>query len=265
MICTITGSSDEFSSVKKRVSISLVSHRQFALAAELLDDLGAHCSEDIAEVILTINIGEAVSLTQDKFSFPVRILRNFQPKGFGANHNAAFKITTGDYFCVLNPDIRLKENPFAALIALARQTGVGVVAPRIVNTAGLREDSARRFPTPLELLRKALGGKSEVVTDAPDVCAPDWVAGMFMLFPASVFRAMGGFDERYFLYYEDVDLCARLALAGYKRLVCPDVAVVHDARRSSHRRLGYAAMHMRSIFRFFFSDVYRKVCKLPQA
>lgn len=231
----------------------------------MLNDLREHCSGDIAEVILTINIDEAVSLKQEILPFPVRVLRNFQPKGFGENHNAAFKIATGDYFCVLNPDIRLKENPFPALIALARQTAVGVVAPRIVNSAGLREDSARRFPTPFELLRKALGGKSEVVTDAPEVSAPDWVAGMFMLFPASVFRAMGGFDERYFLYYEDVDLCARLALAGYKRLVCPDVAVVHEARRSSHRRLRFAVMHVRSILRFFFSDVYRKVRKLSQS
>lgn len=248
--------------MKKRVSISLVTHRQFALAAELLDDLQELCSEDIAEVILTINIDETVSLTQEKFPFHFRIIRNLQPKGFGANHNAAFKLATGDYFCVLNPDIRLKENPFPALIALAQQTAVGVVAPRIVNTAGLREDSARRFPTPFELLRKALGGKSEVVTDAADVSAPDWVAGMFMLFPRSVFEELHGFDERYFLYYEDVDLCARLALTGYKRLVCSDVTVVHDARRSSHGNLRYAAMHLQSIFRFFFSDVYRQVRKL---
>lgn len=250
--------------MNKSISISVVSHRQFALVAEMLDDLREYCSADIAEVILTINIDESVSLTQENLPFSVRVLRNSLPKGFGANHNAAFKIATGDYFCVLNPDIRLKENPFPVLIALAQKSGVGVVAPRIVNTAGLREDSARRFPTPFELLRKALGGKSEVVSDAADVSAPDWLAGMFMMFPAPVFRVMGGFDERFFLYYEDVDLCARLALAGYKRLVCPDVAVVHDARRSSHRRLRYAAMHVRSILRFFFSDVYRKVRKLSQ-
>ena len=230
------------------------------LVKYLLSDLQAHCSADHIEIILTRNVAEPHDFNPGGLTFPIRLIDNPSPKGFGANHNAAFKIATGDYFCVLNPDIRLKENPFPALIALAEQTAVGVVAPRIVNTSGLREDSARRFPTPRELLRKALGGKSEVVTDAPD-----WVAGMFMLFPAPVFRAMGGFDKRFFLYYEDVDLCARLALAGYKRLVCPDVAVVHDARRSSHRRLRYAAMHMRSILRFFFSDVYRKVRKLPQA
>ena len=248
--------------MNKLVTVSLVSHGQFSLVLQVLSDLTRLCANDIAEAVLTINIDEAVSLPLDGPAFPVRVLRNIQPKGFGENHNAAFKLATGDFFCVLNPDIRLKDNPFPTLIKMAQQTGVGVVAPRIVNTSGLREDSARRFPTPSELLRKALGGKSEVVTDAPDASVPDWIAGMFMLFPRSVFEELHGFDERYFLYYEDVDLCARLALAGYKRLVCSDVTVVHDARRSSHGNLRYAAMHLQSIFRFFFSDVYRQIRKL---
>lgn len=235
------------------------------LVKHLLNDLQSQCSAEHIEIILTRNVPEIDDIYIADIPFPVRLVDNPSPKGFGANHNAAYKIARGDYFCVLNPDIRLMENPFPSLIAQAQQQKVGVVAPRILNPVGLREDSARRFPTPTELLRKALGGASEVVTDSHHASAADWVAGMFMLFPSSVFRAMGGFDERYFLYYEDVDICARLALAGYKRLVCSDVAVVHDARRSSHRRFDYAAMHLRSILRFFFSDVYRQVRKLSQS
>ena len=235
------------------------------LVTQLLDDLQAQCSAEHIEIILTRNVPETHNFNPEEFSLPLRLIDNPSSKGFGANHNAAFKIATGDYFCVLNPDIRLKENPFPALIALAQQTGAGVVAPRIVTISGLREDSARRFPTPFELLRKALGGESEVVSDAPDASVPDWIAGMFMLFPRSVFDELRGFDERYFLYYEDVDLCARLALAGYKRLVCSDVTVVHDARRSSHGNLRYAAMHLKSIVRFFSSDVYRQIRKLQKS
>lgn len=246
------------------ISVSIISHHQIHLVKHLLSDLQAHCFAEHIEIILTRNVTEPHDFNPVELTFPIRLIDNPSPKGFGANHNAAFKIATGDYFCVLNPDIRLKENPFPALIALAQQAGVGVVAPRIVNTAGLREDSARRFPTHLELLRKAMGGKSDVVTDGSGASAPDWIAGMFMLFPRKVFEEMGGFDERYFLYYEDVDLCARLALAGYKRLVCQEVSVIHDARRSSHRNLRYAALHARSIVRFFSSDVYRKVRAVHQ-
>jgi GT2 family glycosyltransferase len=250
--------------MNNRISISLISHGQIALAKHVLDDLHAYCADDIAEVLLTINMAETVSLSLEHFAFPIRVLRNASPKGFGANHNAAFRLVKGDFFCVLNPDIRLTDNPFPALVELAERERVGVVAPRICNGAGEREDSARCFPTLRELLGKFFGGKSAAVPDTAGVCAPDWVAGMFMLFPTSVFREMNGFDERYFLYYEDVDLCARLALAGYKRLVCPDVRVVHEARRSSHRDVRYAWMHVQSILRFFSSDVYRRVRRLRQ-
>jgi hypothetical protein len=231
------------------------------LVEKLLTDLDEHCSFDICEVILTINVEEPVP-DVTVYNFPVQIIKNDLPHGFGANHNAAFNQAKGDFFCVLNPDIQLTMNPFPTLLDLAAQLDVGVVAPRVVNNFGQREDSERRFPTPLELMKKIFGGKSAVWSDANPVSSPDWIAGMFMLFPRSVFEEVHGFDESYFLYYEDVDLCARLALAGYKRLVCSDVTVVHDARRSSHGNIRYAFMHLKSIFRFFFSDVYRQVRKL---
>lgn len=243
-------------------TVSIVSHNQAALVMNLVDDLKSFCGPCVDEVIVTINIAEEVRLDVSQYNFPIRVLRNPAPKGFGANHNAAFLASSSDFFCILNPDIRLTQNPFPTLFEFAGQPDVGVVAPRVVNNSGDREDSERRFPTPCELMKKIAGGKSAVWSDAHPVSSPDWIAGMFMLFPRSVFEKLHGFDERYFLYYEDVDLCARLALAGYKRLVCSDVTVVHDARRSSHGNLRYAAMHLKSIFRFFFSDVYRQVRKL---
>jgi GT2 family glycosyltransferase len=247
--------------MNKSVTISIISHHQFFLVEKLLLDLSAHSSMDICDVILTVNVDEPVP-DESKYNFPVQIIKNTTPQGFGSNHNAAFKLTKSDFFCVLNPDIRLTMNPFPRLLELARQSDVGAVAPRVVNKSGQREDSERRFPTPWELMKKIAGGKSAIWSDAHPVSSPDWIAGMFMLFPRSVFEEFHGFDERYFLYYEDVDLCARLALAGYKRLVCSDVTVVHDARRSSHGNFRYASMHLKSIFRFFLSDVYRQVRKL---
>lgn len=244
------------------ITISIVSHGQGGLVGMALNDLAKFTGEISFEVILTKNIPEELPFSLADFSYPIRVVENSLLKGFGANHNAAFRFAQGDFFCVLNPDIRLTMNPFPTLLDLIHHSDVGVVAPRVVNNFGQREDSERRFPTPWELMKKIAGGKSAVWSDAHPVSSPDWIAGMFMLFPRSVFEELHGFDERYFLYYEDVDLCARLALAGYKRLVCSDVTVVHDARRSSHGNLRYAAMHLKSIFRFFFSDAYREIRKL---
>jgi GT2 family glycosyltransferase len=78
-----------------------------------------------------------------------------------------------------------------------------------------------------------------------------------MLFRSEAFADVGGFDERFFLYYEDVDICARLWNAGWKVVLQPSVSVVHDARRSSHRDLRYASLHARSMMLYFSKHLGR--------
>ena len=124
------------------------------------------------------------------------------------------------------------------------------------------EESARCFPTPMEISGKFFGGVSAIHESIEnDVSFPDWVAGMFMLFPTKVFRELGGFDTRYFLYYEDVDLCARLKLKGYRVTLCQKTSVIHDAQRGSHKSFHYLKWHLASLLRFFLSPVYQQLRK----
>lgn len=241
------------------LSISIVSHRQIELVRCVMDTLLEHCPRLSIEVLLTLNVAEPVPFDMQAYPFPVSVFRNPCPKGFGENHNAAFGRSSGRYFCVLNPDVRFIADPFSLLIE-SLSSDVGVVAPRIIDSKGEPEDSARKFPAPREILAKMAGGKSMVYQPGETKTGgPDWVAGMFMLFPREAFRKTGGFDERYFLYYEDVDICARLTLAGYRVMLCPAASVIHDARRTSHRNLRYLGWHLASMFRFFLSDAYRKL------
>ena len=80
-----------------------------------------------------------------------------------------------------------------------------------------------------------------------------------MLLRSSTFESIGGFDERYFLYYEDVDLCARLRLLGLEVAQTPGAFVTHHARRASHRDLRYLRLHARSMIKFFLSRPFRQV------
>lgn len=242
------------------LSISVVSHRQIRLVESLLADIRQYCSSVSIEVILTVNVDEPLFLGTNDYAFPIRIIRNRDPKGFGENHNAAFKLAAGNYFCVLNPDIRLESNPFPPLFACLEDVSVGLAGPLVVGESGRMEDSARRFPTPLKIFCKAIGnckGRDYLVND--EVIFPDWVGGMFMLFRREVYAELGGFDERYFLYYEDVDLCARLRLRGYEVALCPAAKVVHHAQRSSHRNLQYLIWHVASMLRFFLSSSFVKI------
>lgn len=242
------------------LSISVVSHLQIGMVHDLLKDLATHLDGMNFEFLLTLNLEERVPFSMDEFPFPIRLIHNTQPKGFGANHNYAGRQAAGEFFCVMNPDIRLESNPFVPLMAGLDAPQAGVVAPLVLDSAHRPEDSARRFPTPLFILKKAMGIARRMDYELlGGEVYPDWVGGMFMVFRRSVFQSMNGFDERYFMYYEDVDLCARLRLAGYKAILFPHAHVVHLARRSSHRSLRYMGWHLASMMRFFLSPVFWRV------
>src|SRR6266513_500142 len=232
------------------ITLSVVSHRQNRLLNQLLEDIGRFCANR-ATVLVTLNTDDPEPLLASRMPGAIEVISNVRPKGFGANHNAAFAKCQTPFFCVANPDLRLRANPFTSLIETLSDPAVGVVGPLVRNPSGSVEDSARRFPSVSSLLGKLWGGAT-----GPDYpidhgpIAVDWIAGMFMLFRADTCRAVGGFDEDYFLDYVDVDLCRRLTRLGMKVLYDPLAEVAHDARRASHRDIRLAGHHIASIVRF---------------
>lgn len=242
------------------ITVSIVNHGHGDLVTALLGDLAEIAPGTALEVILTNNIPHK-AITRLPEGVSGRIIDNPAPLGFGHNHNNALAQAQGTHLCVMNPDIRLLDNPFPVLVAQAERPGVGVAAPAILSATHRIEDSARRFPTPWSLLRRRTGGDDGRYAYALGQATfpVDWVAGMFMLFRADRFRAVGGFDQRYFLYCEDVDLCARLWRSGQQVLLCPQAAAVHDARRDSHRNLKFLRWHMASYLRFFATHWLRRI------
>jgi N-acetylglucosaminyl-diphospho-decaprenol L-rhamnosyltransferase len=216
--------------------------------------------DEVSQIILTCNIPEKIVLPDDS-----RILRidNLTPKGFGANHNNAFNFTNGLWFVVLNPDVILLDNPFPQLLSIANKFEFGVFSPIAINSLGVSEDSWRKFPTFFSLFRKLFCGfEGRYDLPSASLSSPfkvDWVSGLFMIFNYSVYRSLGGFDEKYFLYYEDVDICARAWLSDIPVIACPSVRVIHDAQRSSHTNLKYMRWHIFSMFRFLLKYSNRSI------
>lgn len=239
------------------ITVSVVSHGHGALLPPLLGDLAA-CPA-VSAVVLTHNIPEPDVALPAAPAYGASILRNARPKGFGANHNAAFAHCTTPFFCVLNPDVRMEQDPFPVLLDAFQDERVALCAPAVVAPDGRIEDSVRHFPRPLGLVRKALGwsdGRYPFALGDPPLL-PEWVAGMFMLVRARDYAAVSGFDEDFHLYYEDVDLCARLWQAGRRVVVCPGASVVHDARRASRRNLRHLSWHLTSMLRFMLKQLGR--------
>lgn len=235
---------------ERDVTLSIVSHGQNALVNELLDDVQRVCADRVT-LVLTQNVPDPVPFATENLECPVEIIVNREREGFGANHNAAFAHCRTAYFCVCNPDIRLPSDPFPVLQHTLADPRVAAAAPLVRSPKGGIEDSVRRFPTAGSLLNKLF-----VDTKAPDYPTDhgslevDWTAGMFILFRADAYRLIGGFDEAYFLYYEDVDICYRLHSSGKEVVFEPRAEVIHDARRSSRRDLRLALHHMASLLRF---------------
>ena len=227
----------------KTVTASIVSHGHGKLVSGLFEDLMRY--PEVGKVMITQNVPEEIDYgINERLRFRV----NKQPMGYGANQNGAFRDSSAPFFCVLNPDIRFKKNPFPELLASFNNPSVALVAPKIITPAGQVEDSARKFPTLRSLVSKAVGRNNGTYFKLNS--SPDWVGGMFMLFRSDVFREIGGFDEKFFLYYEDVDICWRLRQKGYEIKLVPSVEVIHDARRESRKNWRYARWHLASMARY---------------
>jgi N-acetylglucosaminyl-diphospho-decaprenol L-rhamnosyltransferase len=248
---------DAAASAARPITVSIVSHGQLALILPLLRQLDRWSAGSVAKVVLTINIPEdTAAVAALRPDFPIERIDNPAPRGFGANHNAAFRQCDTPWFLVLNPDIRLDGDVLAALIERARPTG-GLLTPRILEPGKTAPEAHRAIITPLEILARK---RADYV--APIV--PAWIPGLFMLFRSIAYRQIGGFDERYFMYGEDFDICARTCLAGWELQVVEDLQARHEAQRASHSSRNHLVWHMTSLLKVWLSGAfwrYRRLVK----
>lgn len=174
-------------------------------------------------------------------------------QGYSRCVNLGVIHTTGPHFAVLNPDIAFPdEQALPALEAHFEEPDVGLVAPALVLPDGQLQDSARQIPTPLDLVMRRGGidprrGEIDSGGDVP------WVVGACFVARRAAWEAVGGFDESYALYFEDVDLCWRLRQAGWKTRLDHTVRVEHKHGAASRKNLlGWAArQHLTSAARFY--------------
>lgn len=233
----------------KPVTVSIVSHGQLNLILPLLEQLDALSAAMVDKVVLTINIPEPDLLAGLRFRFELERIHNSVPLGFGANNNQAFKHCASEWFLVLNPDIRFDGEVLGPLIALAESRG-GLLAPRILEPGKAEPEQHRRIITPLEILTRRRPGY-------PIPSEPDWIPGLFMLFRSKAYQEVGGFDDqRYFMYGEDFDVCARLRLAGWRLQIGEQFRVRHEAQRASRTSWRHLWWHVTSLLKLWNSPVF---------
>lgn len=172
--------------------------------------------------------------------------------GYAACVNTGVPQTRGDAFVVMNPDVLMDDaGSIARLERHLDDPRVAVVVPALRLPDGRLQDSVRHVPTPAGLVRRRLwDAESGAIRAGGDV---PWAVAAFYVVRRSAWEELGGFDESYFLYFEDVDLCERLRRAGWKIRFDPAVVVRHEFAAASRRAFFAPATrhHMRSAARFF--------------
>ncbi len=250
------------------LSVSIVSHGHGATVIVLLEQIAALMRRGgvgPSRLFLTVNWPEPelVSYVRDKYwPFVLIVLENQLPAGFGANHNRAFEkdqaLGVNTVFGVVNPDVRLLGGqPFSDMLDMfVAAPWVGCVYPRQVDANGVAQDHERLLPTPMGLVRRYLLRQRWELMERGQL-GPDWVNAAFVLLRSEAFAQIGGFDERYHMYGEDVDLSLRLRLSGWTLMRAESVLVEHAAQRASHRDLRHFVWHILSLLRLWRSPAYR--------
>jgi len=195
----------------------------------------------------------------------VKYLHTGKNLGFGKAHNLIIDelSVVSDYHLVLNPDAYFGSDVIPLLLEqMKSMPDLGIIAPKIKYPDGSFQKSIRRFPRPYDFLLRRIPGLKHVFrtafekgnylsSSADSPIKVDAVSGCFQIFRTSVFTEIKGFDDRYFMYMEDLDICRKVHRSGYKVLYYPKVSVFHHSAYGSKKSAKLFWIHVKSIFQYF--------------
>jgi N-acetylglucosaminyl-diphospho-decaprenol L-rhamnosyltransferase len=204
--------------------------------------------------------GESAAVTHEA----VELIRNATNRGFAAAANQGIAATSAPLILLLNPDAEIVGGTLASFVKVAREhPRAGAIGALVRNPDGSIQPSARRVPRLGEALGHAFLGplfpenrftRSYTLAgwNRASEREVEWVSGSAMLLRRAALEEVGAFDEGYFMYVEDVDLCTRLRKRGWQVLFSPELEVVHQIGVSTRGRRGRMAFaHSDSIYRYF--------------
>lgn len=218
-----------------RLSIVIVSYNARADLERCLASIHAAPPAASHEIVVVDNASTDGSAEAARRWADVQVVDAGSNVGFARANNLGIRRTSGETLLLLNSDTVVPAGAIDRLLAeLDRDPAVAVVGPRLVDAAGRAELSFGRMISPLnELRQKRLAQSDAVERLTRRRQYPDWVSGACLLVRRADAEAIGGLDERFFMYTEDVDFCASIRARGKRVLFTPDVEVVHLRGRSA--------------------------------
>ncbi len=248
------------------ISVIVVNWNQGAYLERCLRSLTTGPANGEIEVIVVDNGSADGSVEMVRSRFPdVRLLTNLSNTGFARANNRGLAESGGDYLCLLNSDAEVVSDALARMATyLSNNPSVGAVGPLLINSDGTLQPSGRDFPKIWDVLAQASGVYRvwrrdffrQPGRDYDRIASVDEVSGACIMLRREVYESVGGLDERYFLYYEDVDWCWRIKKLGWEIHYLPEARVIHHWGRSSAMDLWRVRLEGRkSLLQFFREHV----------
>jgi GT2 family glycosyltransferase len=272
------------------ISIIIINWNTKELLLGCLESIEKEDSRCEIEVIVVDNGSKDGSVEAVRDNYPrVKMIQNGQNLGFAKANNTGIAASTGRYVCLVNSDVKVLPGCFKALIGyMDKNQSIGIMGPKILWPDMSLQDSCRRLPTLWNNLCEILylnkifpkselfGGEHMIFFPHDRIIKVDGLVGCFLVIRRSALDDVGLFDERFFIYSEEIDLCKRFRESGREIVFYPDAQAIHYGRASSsqdpsrfsfeqHRsRLQYWQKHSGGVSRitFVFLMIIRHAVKI---
>jgi GT2 family glycosyltransferase len=259
--------------MKPILNISIVALNQLGDLRRLLPQLMCNLDPRIARVLLLDNRSTDGTYEYVKNQFPeIEYSFNAGTTGYGGNHNLNLRRSDSKYFLVLNADMIVSSDMIVKLVRhMENDSGIVAATGLVHDTKGEIQGLVKAYPSLTILVIRLLGmsnlaGIFRKLNDRYETRDLGYnvdrdaliISGAFLLVSTAELRAVGGFNERYFLYFEDFDLCMRLKKRGRIRYFC-DVQAVHLWHRDAHKSLRHMWWFICSAIRFFLNYGFKLV------
>jgi hypothetical protein len=201
-----------------------------------------------------------INTLQSAFIHPdIRYIFNNKNLGFGSSHNLVLNQLDSECHLILNPDVAFDSEVIPALmLQLVKEENTTFITPKVLYPNKELQRVCRKYPTFFDLInrrlkisKKLLFKKEYGSLDVNQSFYPEFIHGCFMLFKTNEFIALRGFDERYFLYMEDADICKKIDKSGKVKLYFPEVTILHQHERGSAKKLKLFFYHIASAIKYF--------------
>lgn len=240
------------------LSIIVLSYNTEHLLEDCLESLFKNTKGISYEVIVVDNASSdgSVPMIRKKFS-EVTLIESKENLGFARGNNYGMKAAKGRYLLFLNSDTIVKTNAFSTMVKFADEhQEVGVVGPKLLNRDGTSQDSVGKFPSLpvvfLMLFKEHFGGSQSVRTSFSQARMVDWVMGAAFMVRREVVEKVGGFDEKIFMYFDEVEWCYRIKKAGFQVCFYPGAEITHLWQGSSTSgRKGPIIANFRGLLYFY--------------